>query len=414
MIGVALALYAAGNIYWQFALVRRRRRAVPLGGRCLLALRLSVLLRRRRAAGPRADAAPGFAAVARRHRRRADHRRVSAALVFGALQVSTGGDPAAVATNLAYPLGDMILLGQRHRRHGRRPQPPGPQLAVVRRRDRRLRRLRLHLPLQIAKEHLRRRHAARHRLARGRAAGGHRRLAARPCASAPPATSCRASSRRPCSRSASLALLVYDHFARRQPARRRPARRRARGGAHPPVADAPREPLQPGHDARARRAPTRSPGSATASPCSAPSTHALGDPAPHVLLLFDLDGFKNYNDSYGHPAGDALLTRLGSALAAATAADGSAYRVGGDEFCVLAAWPADQAPDALIERARAALCEQGDGLHDRRLRRLRDAARRRRGRRRGACASPIAVSTPRSTAGACRPGCRARACCAAR
>jgi two-component system, cell cycle response regulator len=90
--------------------------------------------------------------------------------------------------------------------------------------------------------------------------------------------------------------------------------------------------------------------------------HVLGDPTPHVLLLFDLDGFKNYNDSYGHPAGDALLTRLGSALEAATIANGSAYRVGGDEFCVLAAWPADQAPDALIERARAALCEQGDAF----------------------------------------------------
>jgi two-component system cell cycle response regulator len=90
--------------------------------------------------------------------------------------------------------------------------------------------------------------------------------------------------------------------------------------------------------------------------------HALGDPAPHVLLLFDLDGFKNYNDSYGHPAGDALLTRLGFALAAATASDGPAYRVGGDEFCVLAPWPADQAPDALVERVRAALCEQGDAF----------------------------------------------------
>ena len=38
---------------------------------------------------------------------------------------------------------------------------------------------------------------------------------------------------------------------------------------------------------------------------------------------------------HGHPAGDALLARLGSRLIAATAADGGAFRVGGDEFCVL-------------------------------------------------------------------------------
>ena len=71
----------------------------------------------------------------------------------------------------------------------------------------------------------------------------------------------------------------------------------------------------------------------------------LADQTPHVLLLFDLDGFKNYNDSYGHPAGDALLARLGSRLAAATAADGGAYRIGGDEFCVLA-------PGARASRSR--------------------------------------------------------------
>jgi diguanylate cyclase (GGDEF)-like protein len=78
--------------------------------------------------------------------------------------------------------------------------------------------------------------------------------------------------------------------------------------------------------------------------------------------MFDLDGFKNYNDSYGHPAGDTLLARLGSRLAAATAIDGAAFRIGGDEFCVLAPWPAGEPPEPLIERARAALTERGDGF----------------------------------------------------
>ncbi len=88
----------------------------------------------------------------------------------------------------------------------------------------------------------------------------------------------------------------------------------------------------------------------------------LADQTPHVLLLFDLDGFKNYNDSYGHPAGDALLARLGSRLAAATAADGGAYRIGGDEFCVLAEWRAGEPVEAFIARARSALCEEGEGF----------------------------------------------------
>jgi diguanylate cyclase (GGDEF)-like protein len=86
------------------------------------------------------------------------------------------------------------------------------------------------------------------------------------------------------------------------------------------------------------------------------------EPEPRLLLLFDLDGFKNYNDSYGHPAGDALLTMLGARLQAAVAGHGSAYRMGGDEFCVLAPWAAGRDPEELVSVARAALVERGEGF----------------------------------------------------
>ncbi len=54
-----------------------------------------------------------------------------------------------------------------------------------------------------------------------------------------------------------------------------------------------------------------------------------------VLMLFDLNGFKSYNDRFGHPAGDALLARLGVRLRDGVGRAGKAYRLGGDEFCVL-------------------------------------------------------------------------------
>src|SRR3954471_20136662 len=81
---------------------------------------------------------------------------------------------------------------------------------------------------------------------------------------------------------------------------------------------------------------------------------------PVALTLFDLNGFKNYNDSFGHPAGDALLTRLGAALSDAVARfGGRAYRPGGDEFCVIA----DAAQrEALEQAASAALSETGEGF----------------------------------------------------
>ena len=76
-----------------------------------------------------------------------------------------------------------------------------------------------------------------------------------------------------------------------------------------------------------------------------------------MLVLFDLNGFKTYNDTFGHPAGDALLTRLAAKLAAAVAPAGSAYRMGGDEFCVLL--PTSE-PD--LHRVAQALCESGEGF----------------------------------------------------
>lgn len=89
---------------------------------------------------------------------------------------------------------------------------------------------------------------------------------------------------------------------------------------------------------------------------------ASADPdRPFTLVLFDLDGFKHYNDDFGHPAGDALLQRLGHRLLDRIAGRGIAYRMGGDEFCALIDAP-DDAIDAAIARAADALSDQGEGF----------------------------------------------------
>jgi diguanylate cyclase (GGDEF)-like protein len=80
-----------------------------------------------------------------------------------------------------------------------------------------------------------------------------------------------------------------------------------------------------------------------------------------LLVLFDLDGFKLYNDTFGHPAGDALLERLGGRLELFSASRGRAYRLGGDEFCLLAECTAAEV-DAIIAGAAAALSERGEGF----------------------------------------------------
>jgi len=82
---------------------------------------------------------------------------------------------------------------------------------------------------------------------------------------------------------------------------------------------------------------------------------------PHVLALFDLDGFKAYNDSFGHTAGDNLLTRLARRLDEAMAGRGSTYRMGGDEFCILVRDEGGVAHDR-VAGASAALTAEGEGF----------------------------------------------------
>jgi len=81
---------------------------------------------------------------------------------------------------------------------------------------------------------------------------------------------------------------------------------------------------------------------------------------PLAVIIFDLNGFKQYNDTFGHPAGDALLARLGRSLETAIVG-GCAYRLGGDEFCVLVSCRNDS-PEAITNRLIPALSERGEGF----------------------------------------------------
>ena len=82
---------------------------------------------------------------------------------------------------------------------------------------------------------------------------------------------------------------------------------------------------------------------------------------PVRLGLFDLDGFKQYNDTFGHPAGDALLARLGEHLRAGLQGNARVYRMGGDEFCLLS--EDECSPnDEQVHRAAEALCESGESF----------------------------------------------------
>jgi diguanylate cyclase (GGDEF)-like protein/excisionase family DNA binding protein len=81
---------------------------------------------------------------------------------------------------------------------------------------------------------------------------------------------------------------------------------------------------------------------------------------PFALLMMDLDGFKRFNDAFGHPAGDALLAEMAGAMRAAVRDGDRIYRYGGDEFAVILPGADHLQAHEVGERIRRAVAAVGD------------------------------------------------------
>jgi diguanylate cyclase (GGDEF)-like protein len=75
------------------------------------------------------------------------------------------------------------------------------------------------------------------------------------------------------------------------------------------------------------------------------------------VLMIDLDHFKNFNDTYGHDAGDAVLRETGASLTRGIRAEDFVCRFGGEEFVVILPTANLEAACARAERLRLKMKE---------------------------------------------------------
>ncbi|MBJ7331591.1 MAG: GGDEF domain-containing protein [Solirubrobacteraceae bacterium] len=76
---------------------------------------------------------------------------------------------------------------------------------------------------------------------------------------------------------------------------------------------------------------------------------------PLTLVVLDLNGFKEINDTLGHTAGDEVLRSVGRALTGVVRAEDTIARPGGDEFCVLAPGTDGAGAEVVVGAIRTAL-----------------------------------------------------------
>jgi diguanylate cyclase (GGDEF)-like protein len=85
---------------------------------------------------------------------------------------------------------------------------------------------------------------------------------------------------------------------------------------------------------------------------------------PTALMVIDLDGFKQVNDSAGHAGGDECLKRIAEKVRATLRESDIFARVGGDEFNIFLADSTEEGAAMVAQKVRAIVEEVGNGLHE--------------------------------------------------